>query len=483
MRKPLPILLFAIAVACSEDPLPKPASSELEPGTLVLSVFTTGSRPDSNGYTLKIDGVSSGQLPDTIESELSLPAGDHTIELGDVSANCTSVISLKRTIKIAARGRTAVGFVIECPGQTSLQITTVTSGTDPDPDGYVVSISNTWHDTIAPNGALQLTTLREGSYVLQLSSVAGNCTVTDGATRYFYLQDDLAVTLTFSVTCVPRSELAPGEKLVLSAVDPGSARANLYLLDPNDGSMQRVTNGEGNDQMPDFSRDGQRILFTRYLSGQAPYLVVLEPETGRETVLATTGFDRAVWSPDGTKIAFTRNGRLYTMAADGTTEIPLTAPIGASGPYWSPDGTRIAFSINNAVMVINADGSGMHQVSKASHLRTAGPWSPDGQTLLANGFDQDCSGYYYWYYGCSTINMELYLIDVATGEERRLTNTPTLAESSPVWSLSGDRVYFVRLQNGNLDVFSQWLSEADPVNLTRSAATEQWISVAFVRKP
>jgi dipeptidyl aminopeptidase/acylaminoacyl peptidase len=56
------------------------------------------------------------------------------------------------------------------------------------------------------------------------------------------------------------------------------------------------------------------------------------------------------WSPDGTKIAFTRyeggpGAEIYVMNADGTNQVNLTNdPADDSAPAWSPDGTKIAFT-------------------------------------------------------------------------------------------------------------------------------------------
>jgi TolB protein len=55
------------------------------------------------------------------------------------------------------------------------------------------------------------------------------------------------------------------------------------------------------------------------------------------------GYSRPRWSPDGTKLAYLKAGRLWTMKADGTAKRRLTTRA-AAGPSWSPDGTSIAFA-------------------------------------------------------------------------------------------------------------------------------------------
>lgn len=55
------------------------------------------------------------------------------------------------------------------------------------------------------------------------------------------------------------------------------------------------------------------------------------------------GYSRPRWSPDGTKLAYLRGGRLWTMKADGTAKRRLTTRA-AAGPSWSPDGQWLAFA-------------------------------------------------------------------------------------------------------------------------------------------
>ncbi len=115
------------------------------------------------------------------------------------------------------------------------------------------------------------------------------------------------------------------------------------------------------------------------------------------------------WSPDGSKVAFTRDvlhgpfefGPLRMMEKDGSNEqalvdeqtsfsVPSTNRyrVTASAPQWSPDGEQLAVAAAEydqgsrvhpgAVYVIRADGSGFKKVSDAV---SAPSWSPDGSRL------------------------------------------------------------------------------------------------------
>jgi TolB protein len=91
----------------------------------------------------------------------------------------------------------------------------------------------------------------------------------------------------------------------------------------------------------------------------------------------------AVWSPDGSKIAFAKYNYLgwnvYVMNGDGSGQ-QLIGP--GYEPSFSPDGTKVAFvgqSINS-VLVANVDGTNVHQLSDSGYAD--GPsWSPDGSKI------------------------------------------------------------------------------------------------------
>jgi Tol biopolymer transport system component len=99
-----------------------------------------------------------------------------------------------------------------------------------------------------------------------------------------------------------------------------------------------------------------------------------------------------VWSPDGSKIAFTRilgvgNRHVFVMNPDGSGQTDVSKDPNASdfGPEWSPEGRMIAFgsSPSNAIWIMNADGSGRKQLSNPTgfHVDYAPAWSPDGTKI------------------------------------------------------------------------------------------------------
>ena len=112
--------------------------------------------------------------------------------------------------------------------------------------------------------------------------------------------------------------------------------------------------------------------------------------------------DSAVWSPDGTKIAFVRfyggAGEIFVMNADGSGQTNLTNdPANDGDPTWSPDGSKIAFTTNrgptgdNEVFLMNADGSNPVDLTNSPANESDPDWQPVSGTPPAGpGPDRLC---------------------------------------------------------------------------------------------
>jgi WD40-like Beta Propeller Repeat len=156
---------------------------------------------------------------------------------------------------------------------------------------------------------------------------------------------------------------------------------------------------------PAWSPDGTKIAYTD--PGGSGDIWVLDLATGTRTQLTNSPNieGEADWSPDGTKIAYVSdpyiltanslhsNPDIWTMNADGSDKTRLTQdPQADEEPAWSPDGTKIAYTRRQAetdpqayfyypadIHVMNADGSGDQLLLGGPFSDEAPSWQPLGK--------------------------------------------------------------------------------------------------------
>lgn len=129
-----------------------------------------------------VDGSDAGALFPDAELLLELPLGDHTIELTDLPPHCLLFGQNPRVVSVEFGGSQGVEFPIDCTGANGgLRVTTMTGGTSPDPDGYLVNVAS---ETIGfgnePSFSYDFGPLQPSDYTAILFDVALNCTVTGG---------------------------------------------------------------------------------------------------------------------------------------------------------------------------------------------------------------------------------------------------------------------------------------------------------------
>src|SRR5437762_1781029 len=173
-----------VAGACNDSQGPKPDALLLPLpglGAIVVSTVTTGSSLDPDGYTVVVDGSQSKAIGINNSVTFSgLSPGNHSVQLNGLAQNC-SVSSNPRTVSITAGNTTTTTFSVSCaPTTGSLAVTTNTTGSNLDPDGYTLTVDGGQSRAIGINNTVTISGLSPGNHSVQLNGLAQNCTVKIG---------------------------------------------------------------------------------------------------------------------------------------------------------------------------------------------------------------------------------------------------------------------------------------------------------------
>ena len=146
-------------------------------------------------------------------------------------------------------------------------------------------------------------------------------------------------------------------------------------------------------------------------------------------------------SPDGTTVAFSYRGDLWTVPASGGAAAPRTLHAAyETAPVWSPDGTKLAFASdrygNFDVFVMPAAGGEATRLTFHSADDIPTSFTPDGRGVLFSSARLDGVANAQF---PSPAQPELYRVELAGGAPTQVLTTPAIYAG---WDRAGERLAY-----------------------------------------
>lgn len=359
----------------------------------------------------------------------------------------------------------------------SVKVVTETTGDNIDGDGYTVSVGENEED-ISTDGSVTVENLDEGSYDVELSGIADNCSVDGDNPRSVDVTAGETTSTTINVSCEAKfgalevttstsgqeqdsdgytisvadqdTSVGINETVLVDSLDGGNYDAELTGLASNcsvDGNNPRsVSITVGDTTSTTFNINCQestssKIVFHRYVEGESYKIYTMNPDHSDVSLVTSDnnyGHEDPSWSPDGSKIVYenhTDNYQpdIFKMKPDGSENESLAASFNRErSPSWGgPQGNTIAFYMDESnddivnIYTVTADGSSQMQVTENGGLNPT--WSSDGSRII---FESHRDG-----------DSEIYSIKPDGTDLQQITDN-TVTDETPSWSPDGSRIAF-----------------------------------------
>jgi len=249
-------------------------------------------------------------------------------------------------------------------------------------------------------------------------------------------------------------------------------------------TVDRLTTDPGVERFPSLSPDGEWVVYSGEASGNRD--VYLLSVGGVNAINLTADSpeddDQPAFSPDGDRIAFRSardDGGIFVMGRTGESVRRVTRF--GFNPSWNPDGTQIAFSTESVdlnpqnsetvgeLWIVDVGSGETRRVTDVD--ATLPSWSPHGQRIaFSNRISESVGGH-------------IWTVPVDGG-----TPTPVTEGVSrnwdPAWSPDGRYLYFVSDRGGSMNLWRVRIEEAsgrpldEPAPVTTPATSLAHVSIS-----
>jgi Tol biopolymer transport system component len=164
--------------------------------------------------------------------------------------------------------------------------------------------------------------------------------------------------------------------------------SDLYMVSLSDNTSLKLTDTPlESETFPDWSPRGSELLF--FIQGDM-FLADMQSGTMERLTDTPLAEEYAVWSPDGTQIAYLLTDRLsgqrelfvITTNNPHVQHYETVIPPRALPVSWSPDSRTLTLTLDNQqVVILNLDTGAIEALTDGSQRTWGSVWSPDGRYI------------------------------------------------------------------------------------------------------
>jgi Tol biopolymer transport system component len=279
-----------------------------------------------------------------------------------------------------------------------------------------------------------------------------------------------------ALAAAPAQATFPGRNGRIVVASNRSGSWQLHSLKADGSGLRQITalatddpGNLGNAMLPDVSPDGRRVVFAHEADGDFELYVVNTDGSGLARLTNDPDhFDGAAhWSPDGTRLVFSHDNQIATMAATpGALMTTLTtADWDSFWPQYTPDGRHILFDsqlggLVAAIWTMRADGSHQRRLTDAPIEAGFSDISPDGRHVAFINHQN------------TSLSNAIFRMRLDGSAITQLTNPFPLHDVQPVYSPDGKRIAFVSDRRSGAAEHDEdlYVMDTDGSHVTRIAA-------------
>jgi Tol biopolymer transport system component len=240
---------------------------------------------------------------------------------------------------------------------------------------------------------------------------------------------------------------------------------------PVEFTVTQLTSEPGMETEPSLSPDGKWVVYKRGSPGKGDiYLRAVGGQTPIDLTKDSPADDyQPAFSPDGERIVFGSardGGGLFLMGRTGESVTRLTDS--GYNPAWSPNGSEVVYcelpvdnpyfrTAPSRLWIVKVANGEKRRLTETDAVQPS--WSPHGLRIA------------YWASGGSNRIRDVFTIPAHGGQPVAVMNDPAV-DGNPIWAPDGKHLYFISDRSGSMNLWriaieetsGQVLSAPEPVH-------------------